>query len=118
MNEDQAQNLIMDYLYAELTPEQEAEFEGHLAECGKCREEVNSLRGLMDSYRRLPAAQPPTNAANIALARARGLELKPEAEQVAVTVAADPEPEDLAPSEVQAKPESPPPLPIVPAVKV
>ena len=46
--------LVSDYLEGRLAPPDRARFEGHLAECGDCREYVEQVRETVSALGRLP----------------------------------------------------------------
>ncbi|MBI5482594.1 MAG: zf-HC2 domain-containing protein, partial [Deltaproteobacteria bacterium] len=55
----QVDDLLMDYLYQELAPEQETEFRAHLDSCDRCAREVRELQGVREAVRELPVLEPP-----------------------------------------------------------
>jgi hypothetical protein len=55
----QIDDLLMDYLYQELAPEQAEEFRAHLDSCVRCAREVQSLQGVREAVRELPVLEPP-----------------------------------------------------------
>jgi anti-sigma factor RsiW len=55
----QIDDLLMDYLYQELAPEQAAEFRAHLDSCDRCAREVQSFQGVREAVRELPVLEPP-----------------------------------------------------------
>jgi hypothetical protein len=55
----QIDDLLMDYLYQELAPEQAAEFRAHLDSCARCAREVQSFQGVREAVRELPVLEPP-----------------------------------------------------------
>ena len=55
----QIDDLLMDYLYQELAPEQVAEFRAHLDSCERCAHEVQSFQGVREAVRELPVLEPP-----------------------------------------------------------
>jgi hypothetical protein len=55
----QIDDLLMDYLYQELAPEQMDEFRAHLDSCVRCAREVQSFQGVREKVRELPVLEPP-----------------------------------------------------------
>jgi hypothetical protein len=55
----QIDDLLMDYLYQELAPEQAEAFRAHLDSCERCAHEVQSFQGVREAVRDLPVLEPP-----------------------------------------------------------
>ncbi len=72
MAEDRFEGLLVSYLLAELTVEEERELEHHLEGCSGCRDELARARQTHDLLRELTAAGPPPELKARVLARARG----------------------------------------------
>ena len=62
MSECQHQELLLDYVYEELSPAQAAALTEHLPGCSACARELAGLRGVRGAMASLPAAELPEDA--------------------------------------------------------
>ncbi len=71
MNCDRIDNLLLDYLYGELGPDEARQVEAHLDECPACADKYAELAGVRRLVRGLPEPVPSRMAVNKVLAVAR-----------------------------------------------
>ena len=79
MDHDTTQDLLSSYIDGDLTPDQRAEVDEHLAECEACREDLELLRLTLDALHDLPEFEAPAGFADAVMDRV-------EAEQEAAKV--------------------------------
>ena len=72
MAEDRFEELLGPYLLGELTVEEERELEQHLAECPKCRDELDRVYQTHNLLRQLAATEPPAELKGQLLAQVQG----------------------------------------------
>ena len=69
MDHETTQDLLSSYLDGDLTPEQRAEVDAHLAECEACREELELLQLTLDALHDLPELEAPAGFADAVMDR-------------------------------------------------
>ena len=72
MSEDRFEELLGPYLLGHLTAEEERKLEHHLAECPRCRDELDRIGQTHALLRELAANEPPADLKSRTMVRARG----------------------------------------------
>jgi anti-sigma-K factor RskA len=72
VNDDRFEELLGPYLLHQLTAEEERELEDHLAECPRCRDELDRIRQTHTLLRELAVSGPPADLKSRTMAQARG----------------------------------------------
>lgn len=67
---NQADDLLIDYLYQELDPEQMERFESHLRDCPSCTQEIDGFEQTRSLFRELPEEDPPARLSALLLQEA------------------------------------------------
>ncbi|MFB3895233.1 MAG: anti-sigma factor [bacterium] len=76
LNHNQVQSKLQDYLEQALPEVERQELESHLTECAECRQELHTLKDLVQCLEALPELDPPSDLAGTIMARVRVLPVK------------------------------------------